>query len=147
LRPSLPAPGTSTATVATNSTLALENGVVVKGYIETPYYGEISVVSSGKLYSSGTTSSGLVFTSVRDDSIGGTTSSGSIANALFEHNHTAGLVLISVSSLTLPTSRSKITRHLRPRAGTASTFKAVRQHSPRLPSAVIPAMQSDTATV
>ncbi|MDO8594229.1 MAG: lamin tail domain-containing protein [bacterium] len=66
-----------TATLAANSTLAFAQGVVVKGWDSGGgTNGLISVPSGASLYSSGTSVSDLVFTSMRDSTVGGTISSG-----------------------------------------------------------------------
>ena len=65
------------ATVASNSVLAFGNGVVVKGHDNrSSNAGEIEVQSGASLWSAGTAPSDLVFTSLRDTSVGGTTESG-----------------------------------------------------------------------
>ncbi|PIQ68646.1 MAG: hypothetical protein COV91_02920 [Candidatus Taylorbacteria bacterium CG11_big_fil_rev_8_21_14_0_20_46_11] len=66
-----------TVTVASNSTLAFDSGVVVKGWNSAQsQYGSISVANGGTLYSSGTTPNDLIFTSIRDSSVGGAVTSG-----------------------------------------------------------------------
>ena len=65
-----------TATLAANSTLTFATGVVVKGWDSSgSTYGRISVPSTATLYFSGTTVSDLIFTSMHDNSVGGTTGS------------------------------------------------------------------------
>ncbi len=65
------------ATVASNSVLAFGQGVVVKGHDNrSSNAGEIEVQSGASLYNAGTAPSDLVFTSLRDTSVGGTTESG-----------------------------------------------------------------------
>ncbi|GEM_PF-1134298 len=72
----------STATVVSGSTLSFATGVVVKGWdSRQSNYGLIFLPSGAALHSSGTTVSDLVFTSMRDSSVGGTVSSGMSAVA------------------------------------------------------------------
>ncbi|MEK7170146.1 MAG: right-handed parallel beta-helix repeat-containing protein, partial [Patescibacteria group bacterium] len=165
-----------TATLASNSTLSFATGVVVKGWDSGQnLYGRISVPSGATLHSSGTTVSDLVFTSMHDNSVGGTTgngspsagqwygitvdaggrvnlsgftmkyagagamqfppadsvykgamkitgstatSSGSIANALFDTNYQSGLNLDRVSSFSV--SNVLFQNHTQKNSGTAS---------------------------
>ena len=69
-----------TLTLAANATLSFASGTIVKGWDGSDgVYGRISVPSGTALFSSGTTPSDLIFTSLRDNSVGGTTGSGSPA--------------------------------------------------------------------
>ncbi|MDO8620038.1 MAG: hypothetical protein Q7R64_01665 [bacterium] len=62
-----------TATVASGATLSFATGVVVKGWDSTQSNnGRILVPSGATLHSFGTTASDIVFTSMRDSSVGGT---------------------------------------------------------------------------
>ena len=171
-----------TVTVAANSTLAFSTGIVVKWDSGGVSYGLISVPSGATLYSSGTTASDLILTSIRDSSVGGTvssglsaalagdwkgievaaggrvnlsgftlryagasatfgspadsiykgafkitgnttTSSGSIAHALFDYNYQSGLNLDSVSSLGV--SNTTFKNHTEENAGAASAVYAL----------------------
>lgn len=74
---SLPYLAKSWASLAASSTLAFERGVVVKGYDnQAGNAGIIEVNSGGKLYSSGASPADLIFTSIRDGSVGGETERG-----------------------------------------------------------------------
>ena len=71
-----------TVTVVADSTLEFGSGAVVKGWDSVQSkYGLISVESGGSLYTAGTTASDIVFTSIRDSSVGGEVKSGSAAPA------------------------------------------------------------------
>ena len=66
------------ANVIGNSTLSFATGVVVKGWDSSGNdYGRIVVPSGATIYSSGASVVDLIFTSMHDNSIGGTTGSGS----------------------------------------------------------------------
>ena len=74
---SLPYLVKGTATIPNGGVLAFDTGVVVKGFGSAQsQYGLISVSNGGKLYSAGSTPSDLVFTSISDSTVGGTTASG-----------------------------------------------------------------------
>ena len=65
------------ATVAENSTLVFGTGAIVKGHdSRANNTGELEVKSGAKLSSSGSSSADLVFTSIKDSSVGGETEAG-----------------------------------------------------------------------
>ncbi len=65
------------ASIAAGGTLAFQNGVVVKGYdSRANQRGELVVQNGATLTSSGTAASDLIFTSLHDSSVGGTTEAG-----------------------------------------------------------------------
>jgi hypothetical protein len=72
-----------TATLALNSTLVFDQGVVVKGWDSRQSdYGFLDVASGAKLYATSTSASDIIFTSVNDNSVGGVTESSSASSTV-----------------------------------------------------------------